>query len=58
MKIGNVCNSCTIYVVLFVIAFLTITGISSAYFYCYRYLKIIHTNVVTNINVITEAVIY
>ena len=30
---GNVCNSCTIYIVLFVIAFLIIIGISRAYFY-------------------------
>ena len=30
---GNVCNSCTIYIELFVIAFLIIIGITSAYFY-------------------------
>ena len=29
----NVCNSCTIYIVLFVIAFLIIIGISSAFIY-------------------------
>ena len=29
----KVCNSCTIYIVLFVIAFLMIISISSAYFY-------------------------
>ena len=32
---GKVCNSWTIYIVLFVIAFLIIFGISSAYFYFY-----------------------
>ena len=35
---GKVCNSCTIYIVLFAIA-LIIIGISSAYFYFYWYLK-------------------
>ena len=35
----KVCNSCTIYIVLFVIAFLRIIGISSAYFYNYWYLR-------------------
>ena len=35
----KVCNSCTIYIVLFVIAFLIIIGISSAYFCFYWYLK-------------------
>ena len=35
----NVCNSCTIYIALFVIAFLIIIGISSAYFYFHWYLK-------------------
>ena len=30
---GEVCNSCTIYIVLFVISFLIIIGFSSAYFY-------------------------
>ena len=29
----KVCNSCTIYIVLFVIAFSIIIGISSGYFY-------------------------
>ena len=36
---GNVCNSCTIYIVLFAIAFLIIIGINSAYFYFHWYLK-------------------
>ena len=36
---GKVCNSCTIYIVLFFIAFLIIIGISSAYFYFRSYLK-------------------
>ena len=35
----NVCDFCTIYVVLFVIAFLIIVTISSTYFYFYWYLK-------------------
>ena len=30
---GNVYNSCTVYIALFVTAFLIIIGISSAYFY-------------------------
>ena len=29
----NVCNSCTVYILLFVIAFLIIIGISSAFVY-------------------------
>ena len=36
---GELCNSCTIYIVLFVIALLIIIGISGAYFYFYWYLK-------------------
>ena len=35
----NVCNSSTIYIVLFVIALLIVIGISSAYFYFNWYLK-------------------
>ena len=38
-KRGNVCNSCTVYIVLFAIAFLMIIGISRAYFYFHWYLK-------------------
>ena len=45
---GKVCNSCTIYIVLFVIAFLIIIGISSAFIYFHCYLK--------NVNI--ETVIY
>ena len=35
----NICGSCTIYIVLFVIAFLIIIGISSAFIYFHWYLK-------------------
>ena len=35
----NVCGSCTVYIVLFVIAFLIIIGISSAFIYYHWYLK-------------------
>ena len=35
----KVCNSCTIYTVLFVIAFLIIISISSAFIYFHWYLK-------------------
>ena len=35
----NVCNSCKIYIALFVIAFLIIAGTHSAYFYFPWYLK-------------------
>ena len=51
----KVCNSCTIYILLFVIAFLIITGIQSAFIYFHWYLKS-DTNV-TNINPDTETVI-
>ena len=54
----NVCNSCTIYIVLFVIAFLIIIGISSAHFYFHWYLKGNNTDVITHINANTETVIY
>ena len=36
---GNVCGSCTLSIVLFVIAFLVITDISGAFIYFYLYLK-------------------
>ena len=36
---GKVCNSCTVYIVLFVIAFLIIIGISSAFIHFYWYSK-------------------
>ena len=35
----KVCNSCTIYIVLFVISFLIIIGIGGTYFYFHLYLK-------------------
>ena len=53
---GKVCNSCTIYIVLFVTAFLIIIVISSAFIYFYWYLKS-DTNI-TNVNPGTETVIY
>ena len=53
----NVCNSFIIYIVLFIIAFLIIIGISSAYFCFHWYLKKDNT-VITNINLGTETVIY
>ena len=59
---GNVCNSCTIYIVLFVIAFLITIGISSAFIYFHWYLKRSNTDVYTNTNinsgVKTETLIY
>ena len=53
----NVCNSCIIYIVLFIIAFLIIIGISGAYLCFYWYLKKDNT-VVTNITLGNETVIY
>ena len=35
----NLCNSCTIYTALLVIAFLIIIGISNAFVYFHRYFK-------------------
>ena len=35
----NVCGSCTVYIVLFAIAFLIIIGVSSAFIYFHWYLK-------------------
>ena len=52
----DVCNSCAIYIVMFVIAFLIIIGISGAFIYFHWYLKS-DTNI-TNINSGTETVIY
>ena len=53
----NVCNSCVIYIVLFVIAFLIIIGISSAFIYFHWYLK--KSNIsITSVNANTETVIY
>ena len=53
---GNMCNFCTVYIVLFAIAFLLILGISSSYFYIHCYLKKSNTNI-TNNNPDTETVI-
>ena len=50
----NVCNSCTVYIALFDIIFVIITGISSAFIYFYWYLKKNNTNV----NPGTETTIY
>ena len=52
----NVCGSCTVYIVLFVIAFLIIIGITSAFIYFHWYLKKSNTGVI-NINPGTETVI-
>ena len=54
---GSVCGSCAVCIVLFVIAFLMMIGISSAFIYFYWYLKKSNT-VVININPGTETVIY
>ena len=50
------CGSCTIYIVLFVVAILMIIVISSAFIYFHWYLKKSNTGI--NINPDTEAVIY
>ena len=52
---GNVFNSCTIYIVLFVIAFLIIIGISSAFIHFHWYLRKSNTNI-TNLNPDTETI--
>ena len=52
----KVCNSCAIYIVLFVIALLIIIGITSVFIYFYWYLK--RDTSITNINTGTETVIY
>ena len=41
----KVCNFCTIYIVLFIIAFLIIIGISSIFIYLHWYLKGSDTNI-------------
>ena len=46
----KVCNSCRIHIVLFVIAFLIIIGISSASIYFHSYLKRDNTHVKFNAN--------
>ena len=53
----NVCNSCTIYIVLIVIVFLIIIDISSAFIYFHWYLKKSSTNI-TIINPGIETIIY
>ena len=53
----NICVSCTIYIVLFFIAFLIIIGISSAFIYFHWYLKKSNIGVINN-NPGTETVIY
>ena len=52
----KVCNSCAIYIVLFVIALLIIIGITSVFIYFYWYFK--RDTSITNINTGTETVIY
>ena len=47
---------CTIYIALFVILFFIIISISSAYIYCYWYLKKYNGNITNIAN--TETVIY
>ena len=56
----RLCNSCTIYIVLLVIAFLIIIGFSSAYFYFHWYLNRSDTNINTSVNtgVKTDTLIY
>ena len=49
----KICNSCTIYIVLLVIAFSIIIGISSAFIYFHWYLKKDNV-IITNINSNTE----
>ena len=53
----KVCNSSTIYIVLFAIFFITSICISSAFIYFRWYIKNISTNI-TNINPGTETIIY
>ena len=53
---GKICNSCKIYIVLLIIAFLIIIGISSGYFYFHWYLK--KDNTIINTSVNTETLIY
>ena len=53
----NVCNSCTIYIVLLVIAFLIIIGYLFLLVFKIRETNI-NTSMITNINANTETVIY
>ena len=52
----KVCNSCTIYIILFATAFLIIITIGSVYIYFCCYLKRSNTSVNTSVN--TETLIY
>ena len=52
----KLCNSCTIYVILFATAFLIIITIGSVYIYFYWYLKRSNSSVNTSVN--TETLIY
>ena len=54
---GNIFNSCTIYIVPLIIAFLIIISTSSAFIYFHWYLKEDNT-IINNINSNTETVIY
>ena len=57
MDYGNVCNFCTVNIILSVIAFLIIIGSSSVYIYFHWYLKRTDTSI-TNINHNTDTIIY
>ena len=46
----NVCNSCTIYIVLFVILLVIRISIRSVFIYFHWYLKRSNTNAITNVN--------
>ena len=52
----NVCNSCTIYILLFAIDFLIIIGISSAFIYFHWYLR--RSNIPVKLNTNTQITIY
>ena len=54
---GNVCNCCTISIVIFVIAFLIIIGIISAFIYFHCYLQKDDT-IITDISSNTQTTIY
>ena len=54
----KVCNSCALYMVLFVIALSIIIAIVSEFLYFHWHSKRSDTNAVTNINPNTEIVIY
>ena len=52
----RVCKSCTIYIVLLIIFFMTSISISSVFIYFHWYLKKDNTSVNTSVN--TETLIY